>query len=234
MSFRIGALVLINSDGVAIQSYGFNVTRILGSLKGVLRFLDFYKVDEIYAVVLLKGLKKDNSSEIFSKIADLSISTPLGIGGGITDENLETLTKEPFFERCIFNSAIFDNKNLLSKTKMIMGGQSLVASIPFRLVKSKISLYNSKKDLFETVTEKFWDMIEINFNEIILLDANSEGLKNGFNFDVLDQIKFPKDRIIISGGLVRKDIIRAKKIGLAGVALDNFSLHSEYSIDELR
>ena len=55
MSFRIGATVLIDYDGNAVQSYNFKVRRILGDLQKVLKFLDTYEVDEIHAIVPYKG-----------------------------------------------------------------------------------------------------------------------------------------------------------------------------------
>ena len=45
MSFRIGATVLIDFYGNAIQSYNFKTKRILGNLQKVLEFLDAYEID---------------------------------------------------------------------------------------------------------------------------------------------------------------------------------------------
>lgn len=234
MSFRIGATVLIDYNGNAIQSYNFKTRRILGSLQKVLKFLDAYKVDEIHTIVISKGRCDNSSSKIFSNLSDISISTPLSIGGGVTEENIKELTKEPFFERCIFNSAIFNNHLLLQKAKSIMGHQSMVASIPFVINNNDLKIYNSKNDGFQIIRGELWKEINNNFNEIILLDANAEGSKKGFNFEVLDYIEFPIDRVMISGGLTGGDISKAKKMGLAGVSIDNFVLHSEYSIKGLR
>ncbi len=234
MSFRISATVLIGHNGNAIQSYGFKKKRILGNLQKVLKFLDAYKVDEIHAIVPFKGEGDSGSSRIFSHLSELSISTPLGIGGGITERNIEEITQDPFFERCIFNSAIFNNPELLKKTKSIMGHQSMVASIPFIINDDNLKVYNSKSDSFQAIKDELWKEVESNFNEILLLDTNAEGDKQGFNFEVLKYVKFPIDRIIISGGITKNDIKKAKKIGMAGVSIDNFALHSEYSIRALR
>jgi len=38
MSFRIGATVLIDHNGNAVQSYGFKKKRILGNVQKVLKF----------------------------------------------------------------------------------------------------------------------------------------------------------------------------------------------------
>jgi len=39
---------------------------------------------------------------------------------------------------------------------------------------------------------------------------------------------------LISGGLTKLDIHKAKEMKLAGVSLDNVALHSEFSIQGLR
>lgn len=233
MSFRIGATVLIDHNGNAIQSYSFKEKRILGDIKKVLKFLDAYKVDEIHAIVPFKGKGDSDSSKIFSHLSEISISTPLSIGGGITEKNIEKITNDPFFERCIFNSAIFNNPELLQKTKSIMGHQSMVASIPF-IFDDNLKIYHSKTNSFQVIKDELWKEIESNFNEVLLLDANAEGGKKGFNFQVFKYINFPIDRILISGGLTKYDINKARKMGLAGVSIDNFALHSEYSIEGLR
>jgi imidazole glycerol phosphate synthase subunit HisF len=234
MSFRIGATVLIDYDGNAIQSYNFKVRRVLGDLKKVLKFLDAYEVDEIHVIVLSKGGNSDNSLGIFTNLSNISISTPLGIGGGITEDNIQKITKDPFFERCIFNSAIFGITSFLQKATSIMGHQAMIASMPFSIENGVLMIYNSKDDLWIESDNALWRKVNNNFNEILLLDSNAEGGKKGFNFEVLKYIKLPVDRIIISGGLTKNDINKAKKMGLAGVSIDNFSLHSEYSIKGLR
>ena len=115
-----------------------------------------------------------------------------------------------------------------------MGHQSMVASIPFIINDDNLKIYNSKSDSFQAIKDELWKEVESNFNEVLLLDTNAEGGKQGFNFEVLKYVKFPIDRIIISGGITKNDIKKAKKIGLAGVSIDNFVLHSEYSIRAFR
>ena len=233
MSFRVGATVLVDCDGRAVQSYGFSTRRFLGDLKQVLKFLDKYEVDEIHIIVPSKGGGCCDSLEIFSNLAHISISTPLGIGGGITSENISKVVQEPFFERFIFNNAIFNDFQLLHDARSRMGHQSMVASIPF-VIDKELLVYNSKKDTFQRVDDLLWEKIQDTFNEIVLLDANAEGSKSGFNFEVFEYIAFPIERVFISGGLTHEDIKRSKKMGVAGVSIDNFVLHSEYSIKGLR
>ena len=169
MSFRIGATVLINYEGIAIQSYNFKTNRILGNLQKVLKFLDAYGVDEIHAIVPSKGKSKHSSSEVFFNLSDISISTPLSIGGGITEENIKEITKDPFFERCIFNSAIFNNPQLLKKTKIIMGHQSMVASLPFIIRKDTMMVYNSECDKFIEANSLLYKKVNKHFSKNYIL-----------------------------------------------------------------
>ena len=93
---------------------------------------------------------------------------------------------------------------------------------------------NWEKNIFISVDKHFWQKLSKTFNEVILLDFFSEGNRVGFDFKVFELIEFPNNRILISGGLLTKDIKIARKMNLAGVSLDNFALHREFLINRLR
>jgi len=233
MSFRIGATVLLDCNRRALQSYSFQTKRILGCIKNVLSFLNDYEIDEIHLIIPLKGRSVD-TSKILIGLKDVSISTPLSVGGGINTENLIEITKDPYFERLIFNSAIFDDNEVIKQATLKMGHQAIMASIPFILQENKIKIYHSKMNKFIDVSDKFWKKLNLMCNEIILLDADAEGGKEGFNFKVFQFVNFPIERVLISGGLTKLDIHKAKVMKLAGISLDNVTLHSEFSIKGLR
>ena len=181
----------------------------------------------------MKGRGLD-TSEILKELKDVPISTPLSIGGGINVESLTELIKDPYFERLIFNSPIFDDNQVIRKATLKMGRQAILGYIPFILKKNTITIYHSKINEFIEVSDKFWKNLNSMCNEIILLDADAEGSKKGFNFKALQFVNFPVDRVLISGGLTKLDINKAKEMKLAGVSLDNSTLHSEFSIKGLR
>ncbi len=234
MSFRIGATILLDRSGEnVLQSYNFQTKRILGSVKNTLSFLDEYEVDEIHLIIPLKG-ENASSFKALNKLKDISISTPLSIGGGINIKSLAEITKDPFFERLIFNSALFDDHEVVKQATSKMGHQAIVASVPFILKNNKLKVYNSKVNKFIDISDKFWANLNLLCNEVILLDADAEGNKKGFNFKVFEFIKFPTDRVLISGGIIKLDISKAKEMKLAGVSIDNTTLHSEFSIKGLR
>jgi len=161
MSFRICATVLIDFNGNAVQSYSFRTRRVLGDLRKVLEFLDAYEVDEIHAIVPIKGEYSKCSNKIFNELSSVSISTPLSIGGGIVKDSIGKIMQDPFFERCIFNRAIFSDHQLIHMVKSIMGKQSMVALLPFVVNDDSIKVYNSKKNSNQVVGDNFWNKIMI-------------------------------------------------------------------------
>jgi imidazole glycerol phosphate synthase subunit HisF len=234
VSFRICATVLVDSDGNAVQSYNFKSKRILGCINHVLKFLDRYEIDEIHVLFPLKKTNRIDPTIILNKLMNVPISTPLGIGGGINSKNLIKITREPYFERLIFNSSIFENDGLLKLASSIMGHQSMVASLPFIINNGEIKIYHSKTDSYKNISQNFWKSLSNTFNEIILIDSSSEGMRTGFNFKVFEFIKFPLDRVLISGGLKESDIVIAREMNLAGVSIDNSTLYTEFSVEGLR
>jgi phosphoribosylformimino-5-aminoimidazole carboxamide ribonucleotide (ProFAR) isomerase len=234
MSFRVGATILLDCNGEnALQSYTFQTRRVLGSIKNTLFFLDKYEVDEIHLIVPLKG--EDTSTfKALNKLKGISISTPLSIGGGISIKDLTEITKDPFFERLIFNSALFDDHEVIKQATLKMGHQAIVAYVPFILKDNKLQVYHSKINKFIDISNKFWEDLNLLCNEVILLDTYAEGNKKGFDFNVFEFLKFPIERVLISGGIIKQDIKKAKEMKLAGVSIDNAVLHSEFSIKGLR
>lgn len=233
MNFRIGATVLLLDEKNSLQSYGFEHQRLLGSIEEVLKFLEKYQVDEIHCIFPIKG-DPICSLKAFMALSKIPISTPISIGGGISSKNISQILQNPFFERLIFNRSLFNNDGAIEKASSLMGRQAMVGSLPFVIVNNILKLYNSSLNKFEEVTDKFWKKLDTILNEIILLDARAEGNKQGFDFSALKFIDFPLSRVIISGGIIDADIKQAKKLGLAGVSIDNSVLHKEYSIKELR
>jgi len=194
MSFRIGATVLLDINGRALQSYNFNTKRILGCVKNVLSFLDDYEVDEIHLIIPLKG-KGVDTSKVLTELKDVSISTPLSVGGGLNVKNIAEITNDPYFERLVFNSLIFDDNEVIKQVSLKMGRQAILAYMPFILHKNTLKIYHSKRNKFINVSDEFWRNLNSLCNEVILLDADAEGTRKGFNFKVFKFLKFPIDRV---------------------------------------
>ena len=92
-------------------------------------------------------------------------------------------------------------------------------------------VYNSNIKNFTEVKLDFFPILLEYFSEIILLDANGQGVKDGFCEDIFDLLpKTIVHRVYLSGGMNSEHIYRCKDLGYSGVIIDNASLYSSQKI----
>ena len=225
---RLGAsIILIN--GYCYQSYNWSYTRPLGSLEKVLSFLDKYEVDEICITRPIKG--SDNLSVLANDLRAMrssSCSSPLSFGGGIRSlASLKNLQQLPV-ERLHFSNAFFNmNSRLINKVKNQYGKQAIVASVPVKLVNGQLFFYDSPAKNFKILSNKIISYIKDNADEVLIIDTQNEGINNSFNFDILEAIDLPLNKLMITGGIGQKQISFAKDLGLISCLIDNRILHRE-------
>ena len=70
-------------------------------------------------------------------------------------------------------------------------------------------------------------------DEIILMDAEGQGIKDGFDEKIFDYIpQTIVSRIYLSGGMNKSHISHSRRIGYSGVIIDNTSLYTVLNISE--
>jgi phosphoribosylformimino-5-aminoimidazole carboxamide ribonucleotide (ProFAR) isomerase len=228
---RIGSTVLL-CDQHCVQSYEWKMKRPLGRVQGVIDSLEEYQCDEI---AIIRPVRDNDSFDNFRKdiqvVKKLSSMTPISFGGGVrTLEHLELLQGLPI-ERLIFSSAFLEkNEKLISAAKNLFGHQAIQCILPVAIKDGAIWAYNSSKSHYiplASIDSKFINELA---NEIILFDTTHEGMSNSFDWSLLKESPFDLKKIIISGGIGKEDIQKAKVKGIASVLVDNKILHQEYSI----
>ena len=229
---RIGASILFK-DGICYQSYKWQYFRPLGAIQNVLDFFDSYKVDEICIIRPVRNLDRaqslDRDLEILSRI---KCSTPVSFGGGLRQiEDLQKIENLPF-ERYVFNSILFNSDNkLLEFAIERFGKQAIIGSIPFRY-ENGIKVFNSSTSTFVPISEISKEMISL-CDEILLTHTDSEGLKNGFPIEIVNELQELglDNNFILSGGI---NIADKKRLGkfkyVTSLSIENRILHTEYSI----
>lgn len=232
---RIGA-VLLYKDGLCWQSYGWSRFRPLGSIDLALKYLENYLCDE---VSIIRPVRSNCSSRALIKDIDsikfLKTMTPISFGGGVRDFNdIEDLKDMPI-ERLIFSSAFLDkNTRFLNKAINTFGRQAIQALIPFKYIDGQMYVFNSSSSKYVHQKDIDFSYINEHSNEIILYDVINEGKKNVFDFNILEENIFPSHKLIISGGIGKNSITKAKKYNLASVLIDNNVLHNEFSIKDYK
>lgn len=219
--FKTVGQLLVN-NGRVVQSVRFNSTFELGYFDIALEALNYLDPDEI-CILDLNGNVENTLLDNIPLINQLRL--PVCVGGGAHPKILQ---KFPV-ERLIMNSYIFNNQ--IKKNDLKAGKQSLIAYLPYKLLGRRLHVYNSNIKNFTEVKLDFFPILLEYFSEIILLDANGQGVKDGFCEDIFDLLpKTIVHRVYLSGGMNSENIYRCKDLGYSGVIIDNASLYSSQKI----
>ena len=220
--FKTVAQLLVK-DGLAVQSKHFNKLIPLGRLDIALEALTFLNPDEICIIDLDGDIERTLNTNLFTLNR---INLPVCAGGGAT----ASLMKRFSIERLLKNSSIFSD--IYSSPDVSTGRQALIAYMPYRFADDKLFVYHSDLQKFLEKDIKFLcDTLSV-YSEIVLLDADGQGVKNGFNNQIFKYIPNElTNRIYLSGGMNYSHINLAKSIGYSGTIIDNTSLYRTWSID---
>ena len=228
---RIGAsIILIN--GYCYQSYKWNYMRPLGALSCVLKYLDKYEVDEICIIRPIKG--SDTLSALQNDLMTIKFATcssPICFGGGIRNHAMLNRLKQLPIERMhLSNAFLTRNKKLIDEIQKLYGKQALVATLPLKLVGEDIFFYDSLAKEFQVLSKKTISFIEDNADEILIIDTENEGMNGGFNFNILDAIDLPANKLMLTGGIGSQELLTAKESEVVSCLVDNRMLHRENSM----
>lgn len=226
---RIGSSILLENE-TCIQSYNWSLRRPHGNLSNIISFLDSYEVDEI---IITRPVRSDDNIFKFQKdinlIKHLKCNSPLCFGGGIRDmKTLKLLSNLPF-ERLNFSSGFINMEyKLIEKAIEIFGSQAIIAVLPITIKNENIYVYDSRKEKYIILTNKIFEFVQIYSDEILIIDTLNEGVPGNFNFSILDKLNSISKKIIISGGINKNIINKAKKDKrIACCLIDNRTLHKE-------
>ena len=226
---RIGASVLLENEE-CIQSYNWSLKRPHGNLSNIINFLDSYEVDEI---TIIRPVRRNNNIIKFQKDIDLikhlKCNSPLCFGGGIRHiKTLKLLSNLPF-ERVNFSSSFINlDYRLIEKAIEIFGSQAIIAVLPITIKNETLFVYDSQKAKHIMLTNEIIKFVQVYADEILIIDTLNEGMTGKFNFDILDRLKSISKKFIISGGIDKNIINKAKKYSSISCCLiDNRTLHKE-------
>lgn len=232
---RIGAMVLLR-NGRAVQSYGWQRMRDLGRLQGVLDALDDYGCDEIAIVRPVRDHDTDIAlAADIDQLSHCSTMTPLSFGGGIRNAQHLSLLQGLPIERLVLSSAFLHGEwQLTEQASQLFGKQAIQCLLPARRNGRRLEVFCPASASFQALPSEVIELIAGLCNELILVDMANEGTPNSFDFALLDALRFPPERTLLSGGIGQETVAQAAAAGIAAVLLDNRMLHAEYATDGYR
>jgi len=197
---RIIPILLMNENSL-VKTTSFKNPRYIGDPCNTLRIFNELEVDEI--VILDIGVSKSGSGPNFQLIQDMASECfmPISYGGGITSIEQANKLFSLGIEKIVFNTACFENLNLMQTVSNKFGSQAVVASIDYHVRKNdKIKAVNhlSKKevDVFNHLA-----IVEgSGAGEIILTNMVREGSWEGYDIESLKKFSKLVDLPIIANG----------------------------------
>jgi cyclase len=190
---------LIYNNGFFVQSRNFRLQKVgdIGWLEKNYRFKELaFSLDELIVLNTSKNITR--FADTLSKLVE-DVFIPICAGGGICCLEDAKVLFENGADKIILNSAIYENKCLVSDLIKKYGSQSVVASIDYK--KNDVYIKNGTKK----IDIKLYDYINyvdsLGFGEVYFNSMENDG--TGFGYD-LKTIKTVARNIltplIIAGG----------------------------------
>ena len=176
----------------------------------------YYKegIDEFFLLDCVASLYRRNN--LFDLIKDCTeeIFIPLTIGGGI--RSLKDIEKclENGADRIAINSYATENPRFLLEATRHFGSSTIVSYVEAKKIKGNYEIYKyyGREPTGIFLTDWLKMTQEYNCGEIILTSIDNDGLKKGFDIEMIDKIKdLINIPLIISGGCGSLDHIKKIK-----------------------
>jgi imidazole glycerol-phosphate synthase subunit HisF len=218
-------------NGLLIKGINLEGLRVLGDPYDFAKFYYECGADEICYVDNVATLYGTNDLNKFISRTAKDLFIPMTVGGGI--RSIEDIKKILSFgaDKVCLNSQIIKKPSLINKAKKIFGSSTICAIIETIKIDSNyfISCSNGR-DLVKTNPVTWARHLEdLGVGEIFLTSVNKEGLKSGFDIDIIEKISSKLNiPVIAHGGAGNFEHIKKliKNTNIDGVAISSLLHYS--------
>lgn len=199
---RIIPCLLLKDKGL-YKTTRFKDPNYLGDPINTLRLFNDKEVDEIVILDITATVnnKKPNIDYLKTVVAECFM--PVCYGGGIsTLKQIEALYKIGI-EKISFNTALFNNPELVKESAKIFGSQSIVASIDVKkgLFGSKsVYIRAGDKKIKDTPVEYAKKVEELGVGEILLTSIDHDGMMSGYDYELIEKVSSTVSIPVIANG----------------------------------
>ena len=220
---RIIPCLLVHNKGL-IKSVKFNNYKYVGDPINAVKIFNEKVADELM-LIDIDATSNDTEPDykMIEKIAS-ECRMPLCYGGGIKNANQVKKIFSLGVEKIAISSIAIINPQIISEFSSMVGSQSVVVILDIKKsIFGKYQIYiNNGKKLINTNLEEFISNLEkLGAGEIVLNSIDNDGTMNGYDFNLVSQIrKNTKLPITILGGAGSIEDIGAliKNFGIIGAA----------------
>lgn len=226
--------VITVKDSIAVQSMEYSHYLPIGAPEILIENLERWGVDEI--IVLNIDRSKDKLGpdlRLISRIASMGIATPLSYGGGIRSLEDAISVIQSGAERVILDSLLIEDFHQVIKISTVIGAQAVIASMPMAFIKNELMHFNYIESSYLQISDHIFDAIDNRkISEVMVIDHKNEGLKSGFQEELLNNFIKNCNLIAFGGISSPKQVKKLMSIGsVVGVGIGNFLNYKEHSVD---
>jgi imidazole glycerol-phosphate synthase subunit HisF len=203
LSRRVIPTLLLKNTGL-VKTINFKNPTYIGDPINAVKIFNDKEVDEIIFLDISKT--KENAEPNYALIESIANECfiPFAYGGGLHSIEAIKKTLKIGAEKVVLNTAAFYNPNLIRESSSIFGSQSIVVSIDYKknwLGKNYVFVESGKKNTKMSPLDYALKMEEFGAGELYLNSIDREGLRVGYDIDLLSEIsERVKIPVIASGG----------------------------------
>jgi len=228
----IGVITVLN--GWAVQSFGYKKYLPLGRPTVLAKNLENWGADEIF----INSIDRSRNNlgpdlELLNLLSELSLTTPLIYGGGISSVKDAEECIKIGCERITIDSLLHYEPDSIKEISYKLGKQSIIANIPLSVVNNKLFWFNYLKknlqDDFSTIKKIASENL---ISEFLLIDKNNEGERKSFDNAIINLFPIKDKPLIIFGGISEKEQLKnlLSLDSIAAVGIGNFLNYKEHMI----
>jgi cyclase len=236
LKHRVIPCVLLK-DWQLVKSIGFESYRTIGHPTSTARIYNTRNIDELIVLDIDASLNdEDINIETITDIAE-ECFMPLTIGGGI--KTIEDIYKvlNAGADKISINTIALENLEFIKKASNIFGSQCIVCSIDVKNIDGNYKVFHKSKgilDIDPLILAKQYQ--KYGAGELLLTSVDKEGLRDGYDIEL---IKLFKDKIdipvILNGGMGKpKDAVKAIHNGADAIAASYIFHFSQYTPDDIK
>lgn len=182
--------VLTIQNGGLVKTKKFKRPVYLGDPINATKIFNEKMVDELIVLDISKD--RFDSGPNFELLKEISSEAfmPLAYGGGIRSvaDGIKILSIG--FEKLIFNTLFFEEENIIKDLIRLVGGQSIVISLDYKIIFKKIFFYSNNAGVKHKIGLKdvFNKLNELGVGEIVFQSIDRDGTKEGYDLNTYKTI----------------------------------------------
>jgi len=225
---------IITKGNLVVQSYNFKKYLPIGDVKTAIEFFVNWDVDEIILIDIDATIENRKPNIELIEWAATECFVPLTVGGGIREiSDIRNLLNAGADKICINNVSI-SNPDFVKGSSEIFGAQCITVSIDAKKINDTYMVYNyrEKKILNVSVKEHAKKMERLGAGEIFLNSVDNDGLRKGYDLQLLKSVtEILSIPVIACGGVGRVEHLSEGILigGCQAASAANIFQHTEHS-----